>query len=401
MKNLFYLVRIACLLLLLNGCQDDSSTKAPGKISFSFKSSDNIIGGRSKSAQTPSFVSYTLEKIDGTIISDKIELISFGGDFVTDPQMLSPGDYKLTRFLILSSDNVTIYASPLVGSEMAEFVENPLPFSVTINSEITTEVVPEVLALDDNRPEQFGYTTFSFKAIELLSFNVSTTIADNESHNAIDYSLEIIAKDGPLGNVKWTRKLPLHKLAQIKIPSQYQHYTFKASKPGYITHIQHYLKSDLGSALHFELIPETLEDFIKTPFENGLVLYLPKDRCKLYARIDVPEGYYVIGMGRDRNAASKTGYSVSPFNYEECYSPEEVRSTSICNKAVNIFDNRPFYSATDFCQSISLNTTNMTPTLDDVNVSQYTWISLLPANGPPSVDSFYDYFQLWMGINNN
>jgi hypothetical protein len=161
---------LAILMLAAFQCAKEKETELKvGRISFSLMSNDNPDGGRLNDNDVPAFASYSVSKADGSTISGKLDLYSFNGEYVTHPTQFVTGTYNLEQFLILNADNKTIYATPLANSEMAEFVEHPLPFSFIVTEDDVTNVVPEVLAIRDQSPNEFGYGVFGFEIIELLS----------------------------------------------------------------------------------------------------------------------------------------------------------------------------------------------------------------------------------------
>lgn len=389
-SHLFSRVVIMALIFasfyaLLSSCKEDyDSNLKPGRVVFSFSSSQDQ-GGRSKEVN-PAFVSYTLEKPDGSTISDKIELIAFNESFVTQPLDLHPGEYKVMQFIILDASNVALYATPLEGSELADLVEEPLPLSFTIGADEITNVVPQVLKLEDHTPEELGYAAFAFEVVETLTFNENVTIADHNQHGNINHTLEIVAKDAPLGTVKWTKTISMPGDGKVRVPAKYAHYTFKAIKPGYIPHIQHFLATELSGydTLSFEFIPESLDGFY-TSEKTGVKIYFTNDqyRFKLYTRFDLAEGYFLKSARVDKAAVTKGGSPLS-FTY--------VRElTSFANR-VNIFDNKPFGIAPVFPLHYTLphGTAN---TIDDVNVTSFIIVKY-------TTDQIVSDFKLWKGANN-
>jgi hypothetical protein len=356
MKTNAFLIPAIIFLLTITGCdQDDQVPIQRGDITFSFKKSEHQTGGRTKGIAIPTFVRYTLKKLDGSTTDHKIELFEFNGDFVSLPQQLQIGHYTLEQFTVLDGDENMLYDAPVQSSELAELVQHPLPIAFEILSEEVKNLVPEVLIL----------------ASHVAAFDVTTTIADNDPHPTIDYTLEIIAKDAPLGNVLWSTTIEMNAVDEIHIPSKYAHYTFRAIKQGYIDHVQHYLNADLSqfNHLYFEFLPENLNDFIVReigPKAHPLLLYMTKSPCKLYARIDAPEGYQIPYIWADRSADYK-GVELADYAYNECFS-DEPGLPPTCNVRVNLYDNIPFAQAENYCDRVDLSILlGTTITMDEVS----------------------------------
>jgi hypothetical protein len=173
MKLNFITTLVLTALVVLNGCHSEEEAIQPGQFNFSYKPV-TVAGGRTQELATPAFVSYSFTKADGTVVSDKIDLYEFNGSFVTQPQSLNPGEYTLHQFLILDTDSQTIYASPLQDSPLADLVEHPLPLAFIVTNGAVTNVVPEVLAVGDNTPEDFGYVALGFEVVEVASLRIPT-----------------------------------------------------------------------------------------------------------------------------------------------------------------------------------------------------------------------------------
>jgi hypothetical protein len=381
-------LNVSVLLFLTNCDPSEPEPFRSGSFAFSFAEKSTHENGRTK--ETPTFVSYTLKKPDGSFISEKIELFAFNEGYVTSPKSLDAGHYSLEQFLILGANNNTIYASPLAGSALADLVEHPLPLTFEVNADEITQVTPEVLSTKDHTPAEFGYVVFGFQVIEKFDFDVNVTVADHTAHESIDYTLEIIAKDAPLGNVKWTKSVSLSKQGKIHVPAQYAHYTFKANKEGFIPHVQHFLSEELvgNQPLSFEFIPESLDGFLKSEKANGAVtFYYTNDqyRSKLYARIDVAEGYLVQWLRFDKNAQTKGGLPLS----------STYASESSTYNRVNIFNNLPFGSAADFPLRVTLPYGNI-KSMNDVNINSFMYVEY----SQMGVDHLTSEFKVWKGINN-
>ena len=373
-------------LLIFNNCGDDAEKVNPGQVSFSF-TSDASLNGKQDAQATPAFVAYTAKKANGTILKGKIELFEFNGSYVTQPQLFFPGQYSLQEYLVLSATNQVLYASPHADSPLADLVTNPLPnlFQI-LSNQVVVHVVPEVLSVEGHAPEDFGYAVFGFEIVDSFRLITSATIADNNNHPPISYTLEITAKDAPLGNPTWTKSIEITEQRTIYVPARYQHYTFKATRQGYIPHIQYFNRELLShtakhvAQLPFEFIPESLDGFTYLERQNGdIKIYLPskENRCKLYARVDYAEGYKVIGVASDRGPYTKDGFPLTDPEQGIC-SPE---SPDYCVSNINLFGNKPYALAENICDRIDLSPDGMIHSLDDMLATSYTITDYIRPNG--------------------
>lgn len=232
-----------------------------------------------------------------------------------------------------------------------------------------------------------------------MDIRIGVRIADDDFHEPVDYNVEVIAKDAPLGNVKWRKNWESE--AVIRIPTGYEHYTFKVSGSGFVSHVQHYLAEDLNSLsqLAFELLPDGLEDFsAEQTDDGGLSVYFPNDRCKLYTRVDVAEGFKVTYSLVTRDA-SASGIPVAESRMIECFSEDQGKATTTLCYSVNAFQNTPFVYADDFCSNISLPDNG---SMKDVDVTTVVLIEYYPPGQPVNGEgTLAGFYHVWPGSDDN
>jgi hypothetical protein len=167
------------VISLFISCQTDEMPQSTGAISFSLLNKIRE-ENRTTGVVTPAFVLLSVKNEAGVMVLEnkKLPLFSFGQSYVSENIELPLGNYKLTQFVVLDAANKTIYATPIEGSELAKYVEDPLPISFTVFENKTSLVVPQVLEIEPNdMPENFGYVSFGF---EIFTIN---TIKKTETRN--------------------------------------------------------------------------------------------------------------------------------------------------------------------------------------------------------------------------
>ena len=175
MKTSFKLAYVSLVVLLLAGissCKKYYINNEVGTIEFSMNMPAQL-----KSLNTDSvIVSYQLmisvdDNKGNSIFTDKlIPLYAFGTNFVSAKVELKPGEFRLTKFMVLNPSGAVIYASPLAGSPLAYLINKPLPMPFNITSNNTTPLATEVLLVGDQAPSQFGYATFGIQIVKPLDF---------------------------------------------------------------------------------------------------------------------------------------------------------------------------------------------------------------------------------------
>jgi len=178
MKTLIRLVWVSLVIFgvtALYSCNKDSGDNAIGTAEFSISMPDGL--SQLKSATVDSaVVSYQLmisvEDMNGrSVLSDKmIPIYTFGTGFVSEKIEIRAGEFKLTKFMVINPSGEVIFASPLAGSPLAYLTNKPLPFKFNIYPDKVTQVLPEVLSVEGQTPDKFGYLSFGIKVIKPLTF---------------------------------------------------------------------------------------------------------------------------------------------------------------------------------------------------------------------------------------
>ena len=79
------------------------------------------------------------DKEGNSVISDSlVPVYAFGTGFTSENVELETGDYNLTKFLVINPTGTVMYASPVEGSPLAYLVNDPLPLSFSIRTDLVT-----------------------------------------------------------------------------------------------------------------------------------------------------------------------------------------------------------------------------------------------------------------------
>lgn len=170
-------MQITLVILALTGFSSCQKTeKGIGKAEFSLSLPGESGQLKSVSVTDSGIVSFQLmvsveDMVGNSVFSDKlIPLYAFGTGFVSENIEIMSGEYKLTKFIVINPSGAVVYAAPLAGSPLAYLTNRPLPFSFNIHPNEVTTIVPEVLEVGDQPPEQFGYVNFGANIITPLGF---------------------------------------------------------------------------------------------------------------------------------------------------------------------------------------------------------------------------------------
>lgn len=231
MKKITYLLAIVLFTVFSCSKSDVSQdTLAPieeeakGNFSLSFTPKTINSGKSLKSSkelnETPFEIIATItDEFNNIVINNKrYTLTNFNGSFITSIIELPIGEYTLTGFNVTNSDNEIIFSAPLVDSEFAELVNNPLPISFAVSENNSSNnpknISPEVLRVEpEDTAEQFGYVTFSFNIVETINLYIQVLENGDNINDA-----GAIAKIGNIPDNNFITRTLIDGVNTVKIP---------------------------------------------------------------------------------------------------------------------------------------------------------------------------------------
>ena len=155
--------QILVIAIVFYGCkeQDENLPTVKGKIAFSPKQVERT-NGRINEQVKAAFIFLSIkDSVGNTVESMKLSLFTLGQDYITETFEMETGNYYLTEFIVLDSSSNVMYATPLEGSGLSKYVDDPLPIEFNVGGE--TRVTPQVLAVEPtDDPEFFGLLSFGF-----------------------------------------------------------------------------------------------------------------------------------------------------------------------------------------------------------------------------------------------
>jgi hypothetical protein len=263
-KYICFLLTFLSVFFLSQSCDEDDKNVESGKIEFSFSQSQ--ISGRTTELSDAVALLISVKDSQGTVVYDKkkISLFKFGSEFLSEPISLNTGNYTLTEFLVLNSDNDVIYATPLSGSELAYLVDIPLPISFSVIKDQTTKLAPQVLKIDSFTPADFGYATFSFDVVKTFHFLLGVFIYNKDvmDFELTDASVVITSDD----KIIFNKDLP-DLTNTVTLRDSLSEYKIQVSKAGYATYTKTFSAAELRQY-------STDKVLIVTLFEQSVMLGL-------------------------------------------------------------------------------------------------------------------------------
>lgn len=156
---------ISVLLFVLAGCNKSHDTIVMEKQSVFFvgnrPDADDLKSVEQECDQP--IANYAVIVIDGIVYNPSVFYI--GGIPFTEALRFLPGNFSVDDFLLMNdagtpddtSDDIIVKAVPKAGSAYADFVSNPVSFSINVAQYEKTEVSLEVICYDESQRELFGF----------------------------------------------------------------------------------------------------------------------------------------------------------------------------------------------------------------------------------------------------
>jgi hypothetical protein len=261
--KLFLISLVVVPIIVFYSCEKyNSGTSGMGKAEFSI-SLPGIAVSRSATSSDSVSISYqiviSVEDLSGNaVLTDELILLhKLGTGYVSENIKIRTGEFRLTRFMVIDPAESVVYAAPKAESSLACLCTQPLPLNFNIIQNQVTRIMPEVLAVGNLAPDQFGYTSFGVKIINPLDF-WTVCILDNPLIMApIQFTNARLTVYSPNG---WhcTYKLET-AVNHIIIRGGFDIYTFVLEKEGYPV----------------QTIQVSAKDLVATSKENPFVLKIP------------------------------------------------------------------------------------------------------------------------------
>ena len=160
LRTIRHILSLLAVLLIFVSCTKQELPAAGQKKTVVFSSSAVKKGQFKTTVLSPDYAIIGLG--DRTF---KVPVYSLSGSVYTTAIKLDPGNYKLTRFILMnagssatdSTDDVPVYALPEAGSDYAAFVSRPAGFSFNVGSLEKKDIPVEVLLFNPVDYQKFGF----------------------------------------------------------------------------------------------------------------------------------------------------------------------------------------------------------------------------------------------------
>jgi len=265
MKHIKFLLRILVVLpiFFISSCEKQLDVEQEGTLELGVFLDQ--LDGQLKSAPGDSsdvrthfvVISVVNEKGERVLDHERLELYNFGGHWITKEIKLKAGQFEVVKFLVVDGEGNVLLAAPVKGSPMAYLVDDPLPLPFVIRKNQTNRVAPEVLVVNNEPPEAFGYATFGVNVVRTLDFFVAVYIDDPRimaPTRFTDAKLTVIIDS------VWRHSFKLEaKVNRVTVRDSHWEYVLVIYKEGFAP----------------KKLVVSREELLKTSPENPLIIGLP------------------------------------------------------------------------------------------------------------------------------
>jgi len=179
-----FIVGLILISLLLQTCREEDPVK-PGKIQFVIDPATLDDGSGIKVTELPegAVMLLTVENQNGPVFSLKeFPILKTADQYISEPVAMTPGNYKLTSFVITTASHIPLFATPVEGSLLASSIEHPMPIAFSVAENTVTNTSVEIVSTAHQKSEDFGYDPFPVSYSEIQSFDLLTYI-ENDNHD--------------------------------------------------------------------------------------------------------------------------------------------------------------------------------------------------------------------------
>lgn len=203
-----FVALVSILLISMTSCDKDAATE-PGYVSLCLHKQTVLAenGLRSATTATPVSLLLTIKDAFGkTVINaQKYPIITVNDEYWVQNIEFASGSYTIEDFMVLDSSEQVIYLAPKSGSELAAYVNRPLPFSFTVTGGQSTNISLEVLDTNLGSLSDFGYASFSYDVFKLLTLQPGPEAGKDAHVEAVENRYDLKSPNYPyLHLFAWT-----------------------------------------------------------------------------------------------------------------------------------------------------------------------------------------------------
>lgn len=213
MKNFkLFATAMAMFTLILTSCSEDREGIAPGddKATLSFSAllndlEDKNSGLKQTTSQIPACSDASVAYVEIILSHNGTPIVGAQGnpfrlDLVTGqlftvevPELeLEPGQYSLDYFVVYDAMGTATWVAPVAGSDLAGFVDTPLPLAINLGAGVKKYIDVPVLCFDDRMVNAYGYMFFDLIPSQAIEWCIFGNYCDETGrHYPAQFSINV------------------------------------------------------------------------------------------------------------------------------------------------------------------------------------------------------------------
>ncbi|ACY13929.1 FG-GAP repeat protein [Haliangium ochraceum] len=252
----------------------------------------------------------TIEDASGSAAyaAERVDLVRFGDDFLSQPLSLVPGDYTVTQLLVIDSSDEVRYATPVAGSAKAHLVADPLPLPFSVAVGAVTTLRPGLLDTEAATAEDFGYLSFGLDdSLIVDAFDVLLAVfAFDQDAGALVPSTADLVVENDAGETLFAGPLSA-SVQPVSLPSGEAEYVVRVTRAGFAAYEERFTETEL--AAHFDSAGQGPLEVVllpSSPFPDAYVKASNTDSVDLFG-YSVAFAGDVLAIGAPEEDSAATG----------------------------------------------------------------------------------------------
>ncbi|MEO9648166.1 MAG: hypothetical protein ABJI10_07630 [Ekhidna sp.] len=188
---------------------------------------------RLSNTSRPSKAILTLVKRGDEVTTDlELALHRYRDSYITDSLVLPQAYYSLTKLIVLNDQNELLYAAPLEDSFYGQRFDQPLPFLVKLNENISNIKLTALRIGEESDLSDFGYEDVSYTNKSKEEFMVTAFERANGVLNPTRAELQVKGLDYS-SRENWEEVFTVAKGDNLMRLKHAENYVFVFSSPGF------------------------------------------------------------------------------------------------------------------------------------------------------------------------
>jgi len=178
-----YLLFVTITLFIFSCNKENLKEETQSTIAFTF-GLNALKSAASDSISGATAIVISIETTDGSIVynNKQVRVSNKNGSYCSDLISIMPGNYKLTKFMVIDNESLVNQVVP-VGTSIKSFTGKTLPLYFVVDNGEIANLSLQVTNTLGKRPQDFGYATFNFIGEASFDFMIGVYVYNSDVQN--------------------------------------------------------------------------------------------------------------------------------------------------------------------------------------------------------------------------